>query len=231
MLNTWLAFLVFTVSFVFGLLVLRRYLARPRAYLLLWGAGMLLYATGGFCAWHHAVFGWNPFVFRVWYLSGAVLVAAWLGQGTLFLLARRWARPLMAVLTVASLYAALRVFTAELDPARMLGAELSGHAIVTPGVRLLTPFFNVYGTLALAGGAAWSAWLFWRKRVLPHRTLGNLLIAAGALMPAMTGLFSRLGLPGVLYLGQLLGAALMFAGFLRASTPMERPAPKEPARG
>jgi hypothetical protein len=101
------------------------------------------------------------------------------------------------------------------------GSELSGHAIVTSGVRVLTPFFNLYGTVTLVGGAAWSGWIFWRKRILLHRTIGNILIAIGAMLPAFGGTFSRFGLPGALYLGELFGAAFMFAGFVRATTPMD----------
>ena len=74
--------------------------------------------------------------------------------------------------------------------------------------------------MTLVGGAAWSAWIFWRKRILLHRTIGNILIAVGAIFPAFGGTFSRFGLPGALYLGELLGAVLMFAGFIRATTPM-----------
>jgi hypothetical protein len=66
----------------------------------------------------------------------------------------------------------------------------------------------------------WAAWIFWRKRILLHRTIGNVLIATGALLPAFGGTFSRMGLAGALYLGELLGAVLMFAGFVRATTPM-----------
>ena len=128
----------------------------------------------------------------------------------------------------------VRVFGAELDPGLMTtslhtGSELSGHAIVTPGVRTLTPFFNLYGTVTLVGGAARSAWIFWRKRVLLHRTIGNVLIAAGALLPAFGGTFSRLGFAGALYLGEFLGAVLMFLGFLRATTPMGEASPESGA--
>jgi len=128
----------------------------------------------------------------------------------------------MIVLALGSIYAAVRVFTAQLDPSLMTGSELSGHAIVTSGVRLLTPFFNSYGTLTLVGGAIYSAYIFWRKRVLLHRTIGNVLIAAGAMMPAIGGGFSRFGISGILYVLELLGAVLMFIGFLRATTPMKK---------
>jgi 4-hydroxybenzoate polyprenyltransferase len=70
------------------------------------------------------------------------------------------------------------------------------------------------------GGALYSSWIFWRKRILLHRTIGNILIAVGAMLPAFGGTFSRFGLPHALYLGELLGAVLMFAGFIRATTPM-----------
>jgi hypothetical protein len=224
--NTILPFASCIISFVLALLLFRRYLLRRGPHLLLWGIGMVFYGIGGFSEAYYGAFGWNPLVFRLWYLCGAILVAAWLGQGTVYLLARRrWANVLMAILAVASLYSAIRVLGAELDPGQMTtsvhtGSELSGHAIVTPGVRTLTPFFNLYGTVTLVGGAAYSAWIFWRKRVLLHRTIGNILIAVGATLPAFGGTFSRMGVPSALYVSELLGAVLLFAGFLRAITPM-----------
>lgn len=224
--NTILPFTSSLVSLVFAFFVLMRYLKRRGMHLLLWTIGLVFYGVGGFCEAYYGAFGWNALIFRLWYLLGAVLVAAWLGQGTVYLLARRtWANALMVVLVVGSVYALVRVFGAELDPLAMTrgvhtGSEMSGYAIITPGVRLLTPFFNLYGTITLVGGAAWSAWLFWRKRILLHRTIGNVLIAVGALLPAFGGTFSRFGVPGALYLGELVGVVLMFVGFLRATTPM-----------
>ena len=215
------------ISFAFAFLVFKRYQRRRGAYLLLWGIGLIFYGIGGFCEFYYGAFGWNTLIFRMWYLFGAILVAAWLGQGTVYLLAKRkWANALMALLALGSLYAVLRVFTAEIDPTLMTssvhtGSELSGHAIVTPGVRSLTPIFNLYGTVTLVGGALYSAWIFWRKRVLLHRTIGNILIAVGAMLPAFGGTFSRMGVPAALYLGELFGVIIMFIGFVRATTPME----------
>ena len=193
-LNTWLPLISSIVSFIFAFFVFKRYLARQKgAHLVLWGIGMIFYG---------------------------------LGQGTVYLLAKRkWANLTMALLLVGSIYGALRVFTAELDPALLTasvhtGSELSGHAIVTSGVRSLTPIFNLYGTVTLVGGAIYSAWIFYRKRVLLHRTIGNILIAVGALAPAFGGAGSRMGIPAALYIGELLGAVLMFIGFWRATTPM-----------
>jgi hypothetical protein len=218
--NAIIPFSTALVSLVFAALIFKRYFNKRGEHLLLWGLGMLLFATGAFCEGAFAAWGWNDLGFRLWYLCGAVLVAAWLGQGTIFLLVReRTARILLLVLALGSIYAALRVLSAELDPALIPGSELSGLAITTPGVRSLTPFFNIYGTLALIGGAAYSINIFWRKRVLLHRVYGNILIAAGALAPALGGLLSRAGVPSGLYLSELIGTILLFAGFLRATTP------------
>ena len=208
------------------MLVLARYLKRKGPHLLLWGIGMLFYGTGSFCEAYYGAWGWNPLIFRLWYLFGAILVAAWLGQGTVYLLARRrLAHILMIILGAASLFAAYQIFTTQLDPALMssslhTGSELSGQAITTPGVRMLTPLFNFYGTVTLVGGALWTMWLFFRKHVLLHRAIGNLLIAVGATLPALGGTFSRFGISGALYWSELLGTLLMFIGFLRSTTPM-----------
>ncbi len=234
--NTWLPFISSLTSFVFALFIFKRYLVRKGPHLLLWSMGMIFYGIGGFCEAYYGALGWNSLIFRLWYLCGAVLVAAWLGQGTVYLLARPvWANGLMVALALGSLYALIRVFSAQLDPSLMTGSlhtgsELSGYAIVTPGVRVLTPFFNLYGTVTLVGGAAWSAWIFWRKRVLLHRTLGNILIAVGAILPAFGGTFSRFGISGALYISELLGAMLIFTGFIRAITPIDsvQPAPITP---
>jgi hypothetical protein len=171
------------ISFIFAFFVLKRYSVRHGTHLLFWGIGMIFYGLGGLCEFFYGAFGWNELVFRLWYLFGAILVAAWLGQGTVYLLANpKWATGLTIILVLGSAYAAYKVFSAQLDPTMMIGSghtgrELSGHAIVSDGVRVLTPFFNLYGTLTLVGGAAYSAFIFWRKRILLHRALGNILIA------------------------------------------------------
>ncbi len=213
-------------SFIFAYFVLRRYRAKHGAHQLLWGIGMIFYGMGGFCEGYYSLLGWNPIIFRMWYLFGAILVAAWLGQGTIYLLAKKKvANILMIILGLGSAFALFKVATAQLDPSLMTaglhtGGELSGHAIVSSGVRTLTPFFNLYGTVTLVGGAIYSAYIFWRKRVLLHRAIGNVLIAVGAILPAFGGTFSRFGIPGALYWSELLGTITLFLGFIRATTPI-----------
>jgi hypothetical protein len=134
--------------------------------------------------------------------------------------------------------------TKRVDPSQPLAAgiqtktvEYGGESVtVIPGVlplgapvRLTTPFFNIYGLLTLVGGAIWSAYLFLRKRVLPNRVIGNVLIAAGALFIGSASTLTRLGYGQFLYLGELVSAILMFAGFQAAAKPETSPA-QLPAR-
>ncbi len=222
------AVMVFFVGAVFY-----RYLKGRRMHTLMWSIGLALYAAGTFCEAYLAV-EYHPALLRLWYLSGAMLTAAWLAQGSFYLLIRKpgVAHGLLAGLGVATLAAIGLVFAAPLTTAEFhthlaVSAQYKDLLVRNGAMVFLTIVLNLYGTAGLVGGAAYSAWLFWRKRVLPHRMLGNLLIAFGALMPAGAGTLIRAGLGDYLYVSELLGAVVMFAGFMLAtqSQPAERRAP------
>jgi len=85
------------------------------------------------------------------------------------------------------------------------------------GVRLMTPFFNSFGTVALVGGALYSAWIFWRKKILPHRVASNVLIAVGAMLPALGGTIMRFwDSLAAFYVLELVGVVVIYVGFLRS---------------
>ena len=207
------------VSLLFAAAVFDQYLARRKPYQLVWTVGLLCYGVATameFGAW---AFGLSTPVYRLWYLFGAVFGAAYLGMGTIYLLVpRRAAHAVMALLLVFSLLAVYRTWTATVDLGQVTGQVLSGEGFPSgpAGPRILTPFFNVFGTVALVGGALYSAWVFWRRRLLPHRVVSNILIAVGALLPALSGSMARLGNPGYLYVAELLGVVVIFLGFLRS---------------
>jgi hypothetical protein len=74
------------VSAVFAALVLEQWWQRRRPFQLVWGAGLLWYAISSGTQFAGAAFGWSPALYRAWYLFGAILVAAYLGMGTVYLL-------------------------------------------------------------------------------------------------------------------------------------------------
>lgn len=211
------------VTFAFTAMVYNRYRQRGGAHLLLWALGLLFYGLGTLS---EVILGltFNPFVLKLWYLMGAMLTAAWLGMGTVHLLVRKGNTAVVLTWTLAavSLLAAFLVFGAPVNDAAYNVARPASeqyHDILTRGslTVLLTILLNIYGTLTLVGGALYSAFLFWRKKVLANRMFGNILIAAGALSPALGGTFLRAGMVDFLYLSELIGAIVMFAGFILAT--------------
>jgi hypothetical protein len=69
----------------------------------------------------------------------------------------------------------------------------------------------------MVGGAIYSAWIFWRRRIMPHRVWSNVLIAVGATFPFVGGLLvRRFDQPDFLYPSELGGIVIIFIGFLRS---------------
>jgi len=145
-------------------------------------------------------------------------------MGTVYLIApRRLAHVIMALLALGSLYAAYRVAAAPVDTSLLpaAGEIVSGQAMPAD-VRIMTPFFNIFGAGALVIGAAYSAWVFWRKGIMAHRVKSNVLIAVGAFIPSMTGALARFGWTETFFLGELLGVVIIFLGFLVSAEVFER---------
>jgi hypothetical protein len=241
---------IITGSFAF--LVLRQWWIKRRPHHLAWGIGLLLYFIGTLSqvilSWT-----WSPLFFGLWYWCGALMVPAWLGQGTVYLLWRRGniARNIqMALILVGVMTLPWTLFLTPFNAnAWHSGADMTeiyrdevapDGTVIREGimagssrgtVRFFSPIMNVWGTVALVGGAIYSAWIFRRKNIMRNRVVGNWLIALGGLLPALGGALIRLGYPEFKYLGEMLGAILIFAGFwLATHTPDDVPEPKTAAQ-
>jgi len=226
------------VTFIFAYAVFSRYAHKGGMHLLMWGIGLVFYGLGTLT---EVVLGFAflPLALRIWYLSGAMLTAAWLGQGTIFLLVRKrgvaqtmmWVLAGVSTVAIALVLAAPLTSAAAYDVTRPVSLQYKEILTRSSLITVLTILLNIYGTLALVGGALYSTFLFWRKRVLANRLMGNILIAGGALLPAMAGSLVKAGLVDVLYLSELGGVILMYIGFLQATTgkPAERPATITPS--
>ena len=86
--NVVLPLLSSVVSFVFAAAVLGQWSRRHRAFQLVWAVGLLWYGISAGTEFLGSAFGWNEALYRTWYLIGAFFVAAYLGAGTIVLLAR-----------------------------------------------------------------------------------------------------------------------------------------------
>lgn len=212
------------VSIPFAIVLFQRYRNRGGLHLLWWGIGVTMYGIGTLTESLTTLLGWDPLVFRLWYVSGALLGGAPLAQGTVYLLlSRRWADRLTAMLLTAVAVAATMVFLSPLDLALVEPYRLSGRVMEWTWVRLFSPFINLYAVFFLIGGALWSAYKYARRREAGGRVLGNLLIAVGAILPGIGGTFTRFGHVEVLYVTELIGLLLLYAGY-RANVASPTPA-------
>ncbi len=73
---------------IFSLALLDQWLERRHPYQAVWCLGMAFFAIASGCEALAAASGWSESVYRVWYLTGAVWTAGWLGLGNAFLLGR-----------------------------------------------------------------------------------------------------------------------------------------------
>ena len=76
------------LSFVFAALVFDQWWQKRHSFQLVWAIGLLWYGISAGTEFAGGAFGWNEPLYRAWYLIGAFFVAAYLGMGTIYLLAK-----------------------------------------------------------------------------------------------------------------------------------------------
>jgi len=184
------------------------------AHILWWMVGIFFYGAGTITESIHAVAGYIPLNFRLWYIFGALLGGAPLAQGTVYLLlSRRIANILSVIVGLAIIVGAVLILLSPLKPVTDPDAKLSGQILEWGFIRAIVPFINIYAFLFLCGGAIYSAVLYYRTMIDKSRAWGNILIAIGALLPGIGGTASKFGYIQVLYLTEFIGICLMHAGY------------------
>ena len=211
----WIPFATTVVALVFATIVLRRYAERRSGpHLLWWGVGLVIYAIGTITESMTTLFGWNEWIFRAWYISGALCGGAPLAQGTVYLLMkRRTANVLSTFLVTAIALGSLFVLLSPINYSLVETHRLSGRVLGWHAVRMVSPFINTYAAIFLIGGAVLSAARYRSRPAQRHKYVGNVLIAIGALLPGIGGTFTRFGHVEVLYVTEFVGLLLIFAGY------------------
>ncbi len=203
------------VSALFAVRLWRHWRRRPAAlYLFWWFLGAVAYGAGTLTESLTTLLGWQEPVFRAWYIAGALLGGAPLAQGTAYLLLpRRTAHRLTAVLVAVIVAGATLVLLSPIDYALVEPHRLTGKVLAWPRVRLVSPFVNLYAVVLLVGGALWSAGKYFRETGGGRRMWGNVAIAVGGILPGIGGMYTRMGHTEVLYVTELLGLLLIWAGY------------------
>jgi len=185
------------LSFVFAAIVFDQWWQRRHAFQLVWAIGLLWYGISAGCEFLGSAFGWNEPLYRAWYLTGALFVAAYLGAGTVYLLSK----------TRFGYFVGVTFF---IGGALALAATAKYPGSTTAG--------TVTFATALLGGIAVIAATAARRRLAAHIAMGVLL--AGSLAGAYLILTAGLAAPGWAVDPNThvpVGAA--FPGYVRVLTP------------
>jgi hypothetical protein len=202
------------VAALFCALLLRSARRRPAGQKVLWAGGFALFAVAAGAEALAQRAGWSGALFRTYYLCGGVLTVAFLGAGSAWLhLPRRGRDAVAGALLVASVAAAVTVAIAPVH-ADVLAATATGrppaNSAIGGGAAAWAAALNSLGTLLLVGGVL-------RSVLRRQRVRSSLWIGAGAIVLALSTSMSRAGDYSLMYLGELIGIAAMFYGFVLPS--------------
>lgn len=203
------------VSFAFTVMLYRHWQRKPEAtYLMWWTIGVFFFGIGTLTESINVLFGWSVANMKAWYISGALLGAFPLAQGTVYLLLKKKTADFLTLFF--GVYIAIAAVAVILSPVDMFivdPARLTGKVMTWSWVRLFSILPNTYSLIFLVGGAIWSAIQYARKHGGGDRALGNWLIAIGGLLPGIGGSFTRMGYVEVLFVTEFIGILFIWAGY------------------
>jgi hypothetical protein len=205
------------VSGLFAVQLFSQYARRKRLSQLAWGIAMTMFALASLAVAAGTTGGWDPTLYRIYWLFGALLNVPYLALGSVALLGRRAFTALVLVAVVAAtaigviVVASASVNLAEATKQIPRGSAVWGKG--TLAAKLPTfmsiPAYVIVVVIAVATG---------RSRRLPSfRVRANWLIAIGATIVAIGGPLARYGRGSVFSVTLAVGVTVMFLGFRLAA--------------
>ena len=160
-----LSYITAILAVIFAASLADQYVARRQPYHLVWTATLMLISAAMVLWFVRELLGLSDWIYRLWYLSGPMLVPAYLGTGVLYMTAPRTiAHRFMAVLLVITVVATASALmtgirTPENCIAGFSGLEclsssdtLTRSGFLPSWLRILTAVLNLYGGFALLAG-------------------------------------------------------------------------------
>ena len=230
--NATLAGTAALVAFAFAFITFDRWQLRGQSHDLAWTIAMILFAVGSLALWWAETTGWTLFIFRIFFVSGAVLNVAWLALGTIYLLTSKTTGDrVRKYLTSLSTFSIGVVLIAPAKREIVDGEFPSARQLFGVAPRVLAAVGSGVPALIIIFGALWSTFRVIRKatptmsqktvRIVysPKRlALGNVLVATGTIVLSASGSFAgRLGKDRAFAITLLIGVCILFSGFLVAS--------------
>jgi len=215
------------ISFAFTAALYKHWQYKPEAkHLMWWTIGAFFFGIGTLTESINTLVGWSVWNMKAWYISGALLGAFPLAQGTVYLLLKKKTADGLAWFFIV--YIAVASVAIILSPVNMSVVDpvrLTGKVMVWGWARMFSILPNTYSLIFLVGGAAWSAIQYARKQGSGNRVIGNWLIAMGGLLPGIGGSFTRFGYVEMLFVTEIIGISLIWIGYRVISLPQTASVP------
>jgi hypothetical protein len=203
---------IFSIFFAKEIIV--HYKKRKTKYLLWWSIGVITFGLGTLAESYHALFGWNIYNLKYWYIVGALLGGFPLAQGSVYLLMdKRFANITTIIFVLLILVASFYVIQTPVTIPENYDYKLTGTIFEWEWVRLFSPIINIYSFVFLVGGALYSAIKYFGMKAKEIYFKGNILIAIGGLLPGIGGTYTRMGYVEVLFVTELIGLVLIYIGY------------------
>jgi hypothetical protein len=215
------------IAGIFFALLLMQYLNRRKMHQLIWTVAVGLYFLAFLLEFLSSpdFVGGNVWMYKVFYVISAPLVGLF-GAGSLHLLTHKpWGKYFLVYVIIVSIVMIAAGLTASVDEAQLTSPDFEGietiaGAAMPQYVRYFSPLLTVPGGIFLIGGAAYSFWLDKTRKY-------NLLIALGGLFPFLGGALARAEMYDLFYAMDVLGALLLFIGFLMSMEYIKKAADTE----
>jgi hypothetical protein len=222
------------VSTVFAIQLLTSWAHRKRLPQLAWGIAMVMYAVASLAVAAGVSGGWDPTLYRIYWLFGACLNVPYLALGSVALLQRKPVTGFMLLLVAAATIVAVGVVASSSVRAAAVGTKDiprgstawgKGTVAATLPTYMSIPAYVIVVLIAIASSRG--------GRLPAHRIRGNWLIAIGSTLVAAGAPFARYGRGSAFSVFLAVGVIVIFLGFRLASR-APRPAgpvPDLPAEG
>ncbi|MDA8374789.1 MAG: hypothetical protein M0Z91_11195 [Actinomycetota bacterium] len=212
---------------IFAMSTFERWLAKRRRHELAWSISLSMFATAAFALALGAQMGWNPVVFKTFFLFGAILNVPYLALGTVYLHFGQRIGDKVAAAVVLFSFLALGIMVATpLTHPLPLHQLAQGSKVFGPLPRIFAGVGSGLGAIVVFAGAALS---FLRTNTGRFR-ISNALIAIGTAITGASGLLNSVfGAMTAFAVTLVIGIAVIYFGFVAATT--ATPQPKAPAAG
>lgn len=209
------------VSTVFAFQLLRQYTRRKRLPQLAWGFAMAMYALASLAVAGGISGGWDPTLYRIYYLFGALLNVPYLALGSVALFGKRALSGLaLLVVLTATAYAVAKVASTSAVASALTTEQIprGKDTWADPSLSRLASAYSIAGYVVVLLVTLMTSTKRAARRIGAERARANRLIAIGVTIVAVgSTALTRVGRGSAFSIALALGVVVMFLGFRMAT--------------